>query len=394
MLLVLYRSVLLWAETPGAERGTLFGGEGADDLDAPPDGVPLVEALAEAFRDLRAVRTAPGQVRPFVVSRACDAVSEWAEGEGHTGTALAWARAAAGAYPPNVAAAQRVGIMARQRADYAAAEAWLQHAGAMSRRHGDWYGFALSLNSLGNLHRIRGEFALARGHLVKALFAARRPRGRVEGGRKQLHQLEGEILHDLLTVAVYTGDFAGAERFAAEAYERMRMGHRRLPVLAHDVAGLWMERGYFARGLQVFEAVLPHMQNPEVRGRVLTNLLRAAGASGRQDIFQKHCDEARTILETLAPAETPAASWACFARGAASLGYWDAAEHAANQALKAAALRQEVNQLSEIPPLLEAIKRQRYLHAEPHFASPLEERTARTLAAGLVGSLNAMRAGE
>ena len=114
-LLVFYRNVLLWAETPAAERGTLPAGGGADYLDAQPDGVPLPDALAEAFRELRAVRTEPGQARPAAVSRACDAVSEWAEEEGHTGTALAWARAAASAYPPNVAAAHRVGIMARQR---------------------------------------------------------------------------------------------------------------------------------------------------------------------------------------------------------------------------------------------------------------------------------------
>ncbi|HEU0079987.1 MAG TPA: hypothetical protein VFQ76_20235, partial [Longimicrobiaceae bacterium] len=174
MLLLLYRSVLLWAETPARERGTLFSSRGGEELGAERDRLPLARELAEALGDLCALRSEPGQVRPALVSRACDAVSAWAEGEGHTGTALAWARAAASAYPPNVAAAHRVGIMARRRADYATAEAWLHHAGAMSRRHGDWYAFALSLNSLGNLHVQRGEFGPARASLVKALFAARR----------------------------------------------------------------------------------------------------------------------------------------------------------------------------------------------------------------------------
>ncbi len=390
MLLRFYRSVLLWAETPGAERGTLFGGGRADGLDSPPDGVPL----AEAFRDLRAVRTEPGQVRPAAVSRACDAVSEWAEGEGHTGTALAWARAAASAYPPNVAAAHRVGIMARQRADYATAEAWLQHAGAMSRRHGDWYGFALSLNGLGNLHRIRGEFALARGHLVKALFAARRPRGRVEGGRKQLRHLEGEILHDLMTVAVYTSDYVGAERFAADAYERMRTGHCRLPVLAHDVAGLWMERGYFGRALQVFEAVLPFIRDSQARLLVCCNLVRCAGAERRADIYTRSAADVWALLREAGVGSVRSGVFTNLARGAAGLRLWEDAERAAVLATEAAVARQEADQMVALPPLLESIRLHRYADAPPEPTSALEERTSRSLAVGLVEALTALRAGE
>jgi len=394
MLLVLYRSVLLWAETPGAERGTLFGGGGADDLDAPPDGVPLAAELAEAFRALRAVRTEPGQVRPAAVSRACDAVSAWAEGEGHTGTALAWARAAASAYPPNVAAAHRVGIMARQRADYGTAEAWLQHAGAMSRRHGDWYGFALSLNSLGTLNVQRGEFSQARAHLVKALFAARRPRGRVDGGRKRLRQLEGEILHDLFMVAAYSGDFAGAERFAAEAFERMRTGHQRLPVLAHDVAVMWMERGSFGRALQVFDAVLPFIHQLHDRLLVCCNLARCAGAEGRMETYARAAVEVRDLIGGRAPSSIPAGVYVNLARGAAGLRLWEDAEHAAVLAGEAATVRQEADQLAAARPLLDSIRVHRYVDALHEPTSALADRASRSLATKLVEALTALRAGE
>lgn len=392
LLLVLYRNVHVWAEAPPAERGRLFGA--ADDLLARLDGIAPPGPLAEALRELCELRSAPERVRPATVSRACDAVSAWAEGEGHLGTAVAWARVAAGAYPPNVAAAYRVGILARRRADYSTAEAWLQHAAAMGRRHGEWYGFVLALNSLGTLHVQRGEFDLARSDLGRALRAAKRPRGRVQGGRKRLRLLEGGILHDLMTVAVYAGDFRDAEKYAAEAFERMRTGHRRLPRLAHDVAGLWMERGYFGRALQVIEAMLPHFQKPQVRVQVLTNLLRAAGAAGREDAFQRHFGEAWSMLEAMGAAEAPAASWRCLAHGAASLHRWDLAEQAAVRAVEAAELRQETDQLAEVPILLESIRRHRYVEAPPEPASPLEERTARSLAAGLVESLFAMRAGD
>jgi tetratricopeptide (TPR) repeat protein len=393
-LLQLFRNVLLWAETPGAERETLFAGVGPEELDARLDGIPPPDALAEALRSLGAVRTEPGRARPALVSRACDAVSAWAEGEGHTGTALAWARAAASAYPPNVAAAYRVGIMARRRADYATAEAWLQHAGSMARRHGDWYGFVLSLNSLGNLDAQRGEFGPARAHLAKALGAARRPRGRVEGGRKRLRLLEGDILHDLLMVAAYSGDYAGAERYATEAFERMRAGHQRLPVLAHDVAVLWMERGNFGRALQVFDAILPVIRNLDERLLVCCNLARCAGAEGRAEAYARAAAEVWERIGGSAASSIPAGVYVNLARGAAGLRLWEDAERAAVLAAEAAEVRQEVDQLAAARPLLDSVRLHRYADATPEPTSALAERASRLLATKLVEALTALRAGE
>ena len=393
-LLVLYRSVLLWAETPAAERGALFAGGSGEDLSAPLGRVSLPEVLADAFRELCAVKTEPGRVRPAVVSRACGAVSAWAEREEHTGTALAWARAAASAYPPNVAAAYRVGILARRRADYPTAEAWLQHAGSMARRHGDWYGFVLSLNSLGNLHRMRGDFVPARSHLAKSLQVARRPRGRVQGGRKHLRNLEGEILHDLLTVSVCMGDFGGAERYAAEAFERMRGGHSRLPRLAHDVAGLWMERGYFGRALAVFDALLPHFPTHLESLLVCCNLARCAGAEGRTEVYTRAAARVWGLVQESVPGSVPAGVYTNLARGAAGLRQWQEAERTALLAAKVASEREEADQAAAVTPLLDSIRLYRYADAPPEPASPLEERASRSLAAGLVESLAAMRAGD
>lgn len=391
-LLVLYRGVLLWAETPPAERGALFAG--AEELPAQLDGIGVPAGAAQALRELCTVRTDPGQVRPAAVSRACDVLSAWAEDEGYTGTALAWARAAAGAHPPNVAAAHRVGILARRRVDYATAEAWLQHAGTMARRHGDWYQFALSLNSLGNLCAQRGDFAPARGYLAKALGAVRRPRGRVEGGRTRLRQLEGEILHDLMAVAIFNREFGDAERFAAEAFERLRAGHRRLSVLAHDVAGLWMERGSFGRALQVFEAVLPLIQNRHERLFVCCNLARCAGVEGRPDAYAGAAAQVWDLIGDSDLESIPAAVFTNLARGAAGLRLWGEAERAAVLAGEAAVARQEADQLAAAGPLLESIRLHRFVDAPPGWASALEERRSRSLAAGLVEALTAMRAGD
>ncbi len=392
-LLVLHRSVLLWAETPAAERRALFSGGIVEALSAPLVRAPLPQGLADAFRDLCAVRTSPGRVRPAVVSRACDAVSVWAEREEHTGTALAWARAAASAYPPNVAAAYRVGILARRRADYPTAEAWLQHAGSMARRHGNWYGYVLSLNSLGNLHAQHGEFDQARASLAKALGAARRPRGRMQGGRKRLRVREGYVLHDLMTVSVYVQDFTRAERYAADAFERMRAGSRRLPVLAHDVAGLWMERGYFGRALPVFQAVLPFIRSPHERMLVCCNLARCAGAEADGDVYARAAAEVWDLIGDAVSGSVPAGVYTNLARAAAGLRKWQEAERTAVLAANVASEREEADQAASIPPLLESIRLHRYADAPPAPASPLEERASRSLAAGLVETLTAMRAG-
>lgn len=392
-LLVLYRSVLLWAETPAAERAALFAGGGAGAPAAEDDGAALPAEAAAALRDLHALRAEPGQARAAMVSRACDAVSAWAEAEGHTGTALAWARAAAVAYPANVAAAHRVGIIARRRADHATAEAWLQHAGSMARRHGDWYGFVLSLNSLGNLHIQHGEFGQARASLAKALGAARRPRGRVEGGRKRLRIREGYVLHDLMTVSGYTGDFLGAERYAAEAFERMREGHHRLPVLAHDVAVLWMERGNFGRALQVFEAVLPLIRDLHDRLLVCCNLARCAGAERLAETYSRAAAEVCDLIGDRALESIPAVVFTNLARGAAGLRLWENAERAVVRASEAATVRQEADQLAALDPLLNSIRLHRFMDVAPEPVSALQERRSRSLAAGLVEALTALRAG-
>jgi tetratricopeptide (TPR) repeat protein len=293
-----------------------------------------------------------------------------------------------------VAAAHRVGIIARRRADYATAEAWLQHAGSMARRHGDWYVCALSLNSLGNLHAQRGDFGQARSHLTKALGAARRPRGRVEGGRKRLRQLEGEILHDLFMATAYSEDYTGAERIAAEAFERMRGGHHRLPVLAHDIAVLWMERGNFGRALQVFEAILPLIRKPHDRLLVCCNQARCAGAERLDDAYSRAAAEVWNLIGDNALESIPAVVFSNLARGAAGLRLWESAERAVVRASEAARVRQEADQLAALDPLLESIRLHRFADVAPGPASALEERRSRSLAAGLVDALTALGAGE
>jgi hypothetical protein len=216
----------------------------------------------------------------------------------------------------------------------------------------------------------------------------------VEGGRKRLRQLEGEILHDMMTVAVYAGDSPAAERYAAEAFERMRAGSQRLPVLAHDVAGLWMERGYFGRALPVFEAVLPFIRNQHERLLVCCNLARCAGAEGRVEVYDRAVAEAGALIRDRTLLSVPAVVHVNLARGAAGLRLWADAERAVALAAETVAAREEADQAATIPSLLEAIRLHRYADTIPEPTSALAERTSRSLAAGFVETLTALRAGE
>jgi hypothetical protein len=216
----------------------------------------------------------------------------------------------------------------------------------------------------------------------------------VEGGRKRLRVREGYVLHDLMTVSIYMGEFPKAERYAAEAFERMRAGSRRLPVLAHDIAVLWMERGYFGRALPVFQAVLPFIRDHHELVLVYCNVARCAGAEAKGDVYARAAAEVWGLVRDTTPGLVPAVVFTNVARGAAGLRLWEDAQHAAMLAAEVAAARQEADQMAAVPPLLESIHLHRYADTLAPPASRVEERTSRSLAAGLVEALTALRAGE
>jgi hypothetical protein len=174
----------------------------------------------------------------------------------------------------------------------------------------------------------------------------------------------------------------------------MRSGHRRLPVLAHDVALLWMERGYFGRALPVFEAVRPYIDKPGERILVCCNLARCAGVEGEAGLYSRMAAEVRELAQAALPGMIPAGVYTNLALGAAGLRRWEEAEKAALLAAEAATAREEADQVAVIPSILESIRLHRFADVPAPPESPLEEQAARSLAAGFVESLHAMRAGD
>ncbi|HEX8211834.1 MAG TPA: tetratricopeptide repeat protein [Longimicrobium sp.] len=319
-----YRNVMFWATAEPGERAGLFSAEASRKRLAEVGAARLPHEITEPLNVIGRLLAAPEDTPGDAVAAACTAVGEWAEAEQHGATALAFAQAAALAMPRSAALALKVGQVARERAEMARAETWFRHAIMISRQVGDWETYARAYIALGNMAIKRGSFPVAHRMHIKALRAAR---------RKGLPALQGMAAHDLFVVALETGRHAQAEEYARAAFRAYGPHHDRLPVLAQDVAYLWMQQGHFAPALEVFDALRPHAAGKRDFGlTVVSNIARAAGGVGEREVFRKAWVEVNRLAKEPEVRPVLAAAMLELARGAASLGEWDRAEQAAEQA--------------------------------------------------------------
>ncbi|HLL82851.1 MAG TPA: hypothetical protein VK420_09380 [Longimicrobium sp.] len=323
-----YRNVMFWATAEPGERARLFSAEASRKRLAEVAAARLPQELVEPLNVFGALLAAPEESPGDAVAAACTAIGEWAEEEQHGATALAFTQAAALAMPRSAALALKVGQVARDRAEMARAETWFRHAIMISRQVGDWETYARAYIALGNMAIKRGSFPVAHRMHIKALRAAR---------RKGLPELQGMAAHDLFVVATETGRHTQAEEYARAAFRAYGPTHIRLPLLAHDVAYLWMQQGYFARAMGVFEALRPHVVGRRERNvTVVANIARAAGGVGDREAFRKAWVEVNRLAKEPEVRPVLAVAMLELAHGAASLGEWDRAEQAAEHALAVA----------------------------------------------------------
>jgi tetratricopeptide (TPR) repeat protein len=327
-----YRNVMFWATAEPTDRGTLFAPDAAqrrlDELLAANLPAIIVDALVSVGRMLGAPEATPGDA----IAEACRTVAEWAAQQGYDATALSFTQAAALAGPRNAVLALSVGRLSRRRGELPRAETWFRHAIMIARQTGDWEAYGRAYLALGNMARQRGNFPAAHRMHVKALRS---------GKRKGLGPIVGLASHELFVIATETGRSEQAENYARQAFRAYGPEHDLLPALAHDIAYYWMEQGYFARALPVFEALEPLFPDLKQKLPVRANVIRAAGAAGDRDQFRKMWNE--TIKLTREPEAAPvvANSLLEMARGAASLGEWDRAEQVAERAVAVASERRE-----------------------------------------------------
>ena len=341
--------VVLWAETPPPERVGLFAVDAERRRLAALMCLSVEAALEDALRELACLTGRPERVRAERVALACWELAQWAEREHKAATALALAQGAALACPGDAAAAFKVGQLARKQAQYARAESWLRRTVALARQSGDWISYSLAFSGLGTMYAQRGNFPMARKFHTRALRAAK---------RHCLHDIAGGALHDLFVVAVTSDRADEAERYAQAALEEYGPANPKLPRLAHDVGYFWMERGYFARALPVFQALLAHMIHPGERIAAVSNIARAAGGANDTVAFE-HAWEASWEMMNAQQAEGHAEALLELARGAASRKDWDRAEIAAKHAITVARERDEARIEIAAESVVEAIQSSR-----------------------------------
>jgi tetratricopeptide (TPR) repeat protein len=345
-----YRNVMFWATAEPAERGTLFAPDAAQrrlsELLAADLPSTIVDALVAVGRMLGAPEATSGES----IADACRTVSSWADEQGYDATALAFTQAAALASPRDATLALAVGKLARQRNELPRAETWYRHAIMVARQIGDWQSYGIAYLSLGNMARERGNFPLAYRMHIKALRS---------GKRKGLSPIVGRASHDLFVIATETGKAEQAEHYARQAFRAYGTEDELLPKLAHDIAYYWMDQGYFARALPVFEVLQPLFPEMMNQLRVMSHIIRAAGGAGERERFRKTWNEAMKL--TREPEVIPLLANALLemSRGAASMGEWDRAEQVAERAVAVATERNEPAVIMRAESVLDSVRRGR-----------------------------------
>jgi len=241
---------------------------------------------------------------------ACRTLAAWGERSGATAVQLAFTQAAARLRPDDGAMAYAVGRLARDRGEYARGETWLRAAIRLSRNR-DWHTYALAYLSLGTLYQMVGNLPAARVVTV---------RGYRTTVRRRVAPLRGTALHNLFSITGEMLDFRRAHRYALLAFEAYGAGHPRFPLLAQDVACFWILHGCFDLAVQVFQAVLARVEEPNDRALVLCNLARAAAAAGQAHIYAEARRECALLLGPSIRPERQAQVWLNLARADASAG--------------------------------------------------------------------------
>lgn len=344
------RDVLRWTECSWRERS---------DLRDPVGEVRRLAAIASTGADERVTRSLelvtrtlgdPARVDAELLSLGCTYLSSWAEQHGALATAAVWAHAAACVCPGNPQLAYKAGRLARRRADYARAEEWLTRAVLLGRQVGDWESYGRGFLGLGNVHIQRGDYPRAKKRL------ARCRRVSVHHG---LRALEADALHDLCGIAIEAGHLEEVNVLANAARRAFGEGNPRLPILAHDVAYAWMQKGYFAQALEVFEAALPHYGQRHERVLVLADIARAAAGIGDTCRFDDAWARTWSLIEEDSTRDHVAQGLLDLARGAAFLRRWEEGERAARRSLELAWMRQEARVRLTAEAVLEQIQRER-----------------------------------
>lgn len=342
------RGVLMWSAESPAARAALFDRDGMREWER-----ELLEASWEP--DLRyplavLVGELAGDPDPEALARACVCVTDWALARNAWSTGLAFVEAAALAWPENPRYAWMVGRLLRKHGRLREAEQWLQRCARVAAATKDLEAQVLALNGLGNVFYEAGNYPRASRSLRDALRVAR---------KGQLRDREGEVLHDLFSVTMWSGNLAEAEKLSIPAFQIYRRSdHHRLPALVHDVMVLWIKKGQYSRALAVLKPLPAFFADaPEEQVRVYASLARAAGGSGDIETFADASNAASTLSRHPTARVRAAPAMLEVGLGAAALQEWGLAEQALADAIQLASEVGDGETLVEAESALARVRR-------------------------------------
>lgn len=337
------RDVDVWLAADRPRGHLLFSPEASADRSMEIDrlfpGGAVVHGSLHALSELLRGRRRD----PAALSAACAALARWASEEGLAATAFAAGLRGAAASPRDPGYCYLAGLMARRRADYLRAEAWLRRSLALSRRVRDGRHYGLSLMSLANLHMARYEGELAERRLRQAIKAAR---------RFAIWDLRALAFHDLFMLASTHGHPAQAARYALAAARGYGRFHPRLPALAHDVAWFLLVRDRPGRALRILQALDDRSLRPQERLLFLSTVARAAGAAGDAHVFWRTWVDLWQWLDTIPSYDRAGEALINLGWGAAHLGDAARVEVAARETLRIAVPREERQEIEAAEQML------------------------------------------
>jgi tetratricopeptide (TPR) repeat protein len=313
------RDVTLWSSIDPERREGLFTIEAAQkrmELLQSCQGEPN---LAVSLTTLVALVDHPGSADGEIVSLLCLEVSRWALEQGSSGTALAYAQAAALASPEEAGPAQTVGSLALRWGRDARAETWLRRCIGLARRGRDWPSYAQAYVDLGTLYARRSLPGPARRFFTQAMRASR---------RHGLLATRGAALHGLFLLAMENGDLDDAERYAKASMRAYGRGHVQLPGLLHDIAYLWVTREAFGRAIPMLQKLLVARTGAAERALTLSILARAAAGTGERRLYEDAWSNAWSLINRPGAREDHARTLLELARASARLRDWIRMEQA------------------------------------------------------------------
>ncbi|HLM66819.1 MAG TPA: tetratricopeptide repeat protein, partial [Longimicrobium sp.] len=204
-----------------------------------------------------------------MIGRACLCMSEWALPRQHLVTGLAFAEAAAFAFP-----CARYTFLAaklhRQYGRHVDADRLLKVAEKLAREEKDWETNIRVRLARGNVDQLHGQYEQAKAAILTALKTCQRYR--LSGS------VLGEVYHDLLAAEAGLKDYTAAVSHAEVAMSAYGTDHPRLPFLTHDLAGMWMELGDYENALTILRSLLARhfFSDPLSRMMVCASAVRAA----------------------------------------------------------------------------------------------------------------------